>query len=496
MNIKEVEEKSGLNRANIRFYEKEGLVVPERKENGYRDYSNENLEELKRIRLFRELEVPIEKIKELQNTPEALEQVMRQHISHLEQQMKHLQDAIVVCKDIQLAGVSYNCINVERYLEQLRRLERNLQNTTMEISTSYQNTDIEKTIPHPVVRYVARSMDFLICQLLVMLVWNVLLHQISGNSSIENFLRTIFATILMLVLEPLCISLFRTTPGKQIFGITLSNLSGDKLTYREALQRTEKVIFWGLGWNIPIFSLYRLYKSYGQCVEEQSMEWDMPYTVDYQIPERTYFLPALHVILYLVLSSFLLFEISLYEMTPPNKGDLTLEEYVENYNYYVKYYAIKSGNRVDLSSGVLLGEDGQIMPEGNNVIVINDNPNIIYEYSFENDYVSSISFAIDADLSGVVFFDGYMNEMLYPFLAFTAAQEEYQTLNFKIKDLFNFARPENMNFQNYHITFGEVTVSCEVSYDTSLFHLDAANIYGFMENGGDYHYNILFSLTK
>ena len=31
MNIKEVEEQSGLNRANIRYYEKEGLVTPERK---------------------------------------------------------------------------------------------------------------------------------------------------------------------------------------------------------------------------------------------------------------------------------------------------------------------------------------------------------------------------------------------------------------------------------------------------------------------------------
>ncbi len=496
MNIKEMEERSGLNRANIRYYEKEGLLIPGRKENGYRDYSEDNLEELKRIRLFRELEVPIDKIKELQNSPEALEQIMRQHIFRMEQQMKHLQDAITVCKDIQLTGVSYNHINVEQYLEKLRRLERNLQNTTPETSTSYQYTDVEQTIPHPFVRYVARSMDFLICQFLMMLVWNVLLHQVSGNSVIEGFIRTIFATVLMLFLEPLCISIFRTTPGKQIFGITLNNLGGEKLTYREALQRTVKVIFWGLGWNLPIFSLYRLYKSYGQCVERQSMEWDMLYTVDYQIPERTYLLPALYVVFYLVLSFFLLFEISLYEMTPPNQGDLTLEEYVENYNYYVKYYAIKSGNRGDLYDGVFLGEDGQIIPEGSNVIKINDNPDITYEYSYENDYVTGVSFSINADLSDVVFFDGYMNEMLYPFMAFTAAQEDYHAFNFKIQDLYNFARPENMNFQDYHITFGEVTASCEVSYDTSLFHLDTGNVYGFMESGGGYNYDISFSLSK
>lgn len=496
MNIKEVEEQSGLTRANIRYYEKEGLVIPERKENGYRDYSEENLEELKRIRLFRELEVPIEKIKELQNSPEALDKIMRQHISHMEQQMKHLQDAITVCKDIQLTGVSYNRINVEQYLEKLRRLERNLQDVTTETSTTYQYTDVEKTIPHPVVRYVARSMDFLICQLLVMLVWNVLLHQISGNDTIENLVRTFFATVLMLFLEPLCISLFRTTPGKQIFGITLSNLSGAKLSYTEAFQRTEKVIFWGLGWNIPFFSLYRLYKSYGQCVEGQSTEWDFSYIVDYQIPERSYIIPALHVIFYGVLFFLLIFEVSIYEMTAPNRGDLTLKEYVENYNYYVKYFSIKSGNRMDLYEGDCLGEDGQFITPSGNIIYINKQPNIIYQYTFEDDYLTGVSFHLDDDLTGVTFFDGFTNEMAYSILAFTAAQEEYHAFNFKIRDLFEFVTSQNIAFQDYHVTFGDADISCNVNYDTSKFHSDAGNVYVFLENGEEAAYDISFHITK
>lgn len=496
MNIKEVEEKSGLTRANIRFYEKEGLIVPERKENGYRDYSEENLEELKRIRLFRELEVPIDKIKELQNSPEALEQIMDQHIVRMEQQMKHLQDAIAVCKDIQMTGISYHRINVEQYLEKLRHLERNLQSTTTEISTSYQYTDVEKTIPHPFVRYIARSMDYLLCQLLVMLVWNVLLHQISGNSLLEILLKTFFATALMLFLEPLCISLFRTTPGKQIFGITLSNLSGRKLTYREAFQRTEKVILWGLGWNIPFFSLYRLYKSYGGCVESQSMEWDFAYIVDYQIPEKSYVIPALHMLFYGALSFLLLFEISLYEMTPPNKGDLTLEEYVENYNYYVKYYSIKSGNHMDIYEGNRLGDDGQFIPPSGNIIYINEQPDVTYTYSYEGNYLTGISFTFRDDLTGVTFFDGFMNEMAYSILAFTAAQEEYHSFNFKIRDLFTSMLPENLAFQDYHFTFGDINILCDVTYDQSKFHLTAGNSYGFLENGSETFYDISFQIAK
>ena len=51
MNIKEIEERSGLTRANIRYYEQEGLIAPVRRENKYRDYSEEDLETLLRIAL-------------------------------------------------------------------------------------------------------------------------------------------------------------------------------------------------------------------------------------------------------------------------------------------------------------------------------------------------------------------------------------------------------------------------------------------------------------
>ena len=55
MNIKEIEERSGLTRANIRYYEQEGLLAPARRENKYRDYSEEDLETLLRIALLRNL---------------------------------------------------------------------------------------------------------------------------------------------------------------------------------------------------------------------------------------------------------------------------------------------------------------------------------------------------------------------------------------------------------------------------------------------------------
>lgn len=52
MTIKETEELTGLSRSNIRFYEKEKLIVPSRNENnGYRDYSEQDVENIKKNRI-------------------------------------------------------------------------------------------------------------------------------------------------------------------------------------------------------------------------------------------------------------------------------------------------------------------------------------------------------------------------------------------------------------------------------------------------------------
>ena len=65
MKIKQVEELVGISSKNIRFYEEQGLLQPRRTENGYRDYRQEDVEQLKRIKLFRKLGVPVEQIGKL-----------------------------------------------------------------------------------------------------------------------------------------------------------------------------------------------------------------------------------------------------------------------------------------------------------------------------------------------------------------------------------------------------------------------------------------------
>ena len=65
MLIQELEQKSGLPRATIRYYEKEGFLTPNRLENGYRVYTDEDLDQLMKIHLLRELGMSLDTIQRI-----------------------------------------------------------------------------------------------------------------------------------------------------------------------------------------------------------------------------------------------------------------------------------------------------------------------------------------------------------------------------------------------------------------------------------------------
>ena len=65
MKIKELEHQTGLDRATIRYYEKEGFLEPSRGENGYRTYSPEDADTLLKIKLLRRLGFSLERVRQL-----------------------------------------------------------------------------------------------------------------------------------------------------------------------------------------------------------------------------------------------------------------------------------------------------------------------------------------------------------------------------------------------------------------------------------------------
>ena len=112
MNIKEIEERSGLTRANIRYYEQEGLLAPARRENKYRDYSEEDLETLLRIALLRSLGFAGGQLKGRRGTPEenltALDDALRQTAAEKEDARQALAALGDKLPDLQLCSDRLN----------------------------------------------------------------------------------------------------------------------------------------------------------------------------------------------------------------------------------------------------------------------------------------------------------------------------------------------------------------------------------------------------
>ncbi len=100
MKIQDLEKELNITRSNIRFYEKEGLINPPRKENGYRDYSDEDIAKLKKIIIFRKLGISVADIKSIFEGNLPLQTAIDNNIDRLHKEVEELNGAIEVCEQI------------------------------------------------------------------------------------------------------------------------------------------------------------------------------------------------------------------------------------------------------------------------------------------------------------------------------------------------------------------------------------------------------------
>ena len=125
MKINQVEQLVGITKGNIRFYEKEGLLTPGRNsENGYRDYSDTDVAWLKKIKLLRMLDVPIEEILRLKSGSLTLEDAMGRHIIQLERRQANLAAAQGVCAQIKDSRSQLDGLDADEVLASMERQEQ------------------------------------------------------------------------------------------------------------------------------------------------------------------------------------------------------------------------------------------------------------------------------------------------------------------------------------------------------------------------------------
>ena len=124
MRISEVAEKTGLSISNIRFYEKKGLIGPDRdKDSKYRNYTEEDLALIKQILLFRKMDFSIETISHIINKKLTIETAIQNQITELEEKRDSIQSSIDLCQKIAGDG-QYSSLDTDYYLSYVKEEEK------------------------------------------------------------------------------------------------------------------------------------------------------------------------------------------------------------------------------------------------------------------------------------------------------------------------------------------------------------------------------------
>lgn len=125
MKINEVERIVGITKGNIRFYEKEGLLTPGRNsENGYRDYTKEDAQWLKKIRVLRMLDVPLEEIRRMRAGELTLSDAMGHHLIGLERSRANLEAVQSLCGELRQSRIQLDALDADAVLTRMERQEQ------------------------------------------------------------------------------------------------------------------------------------------------------------------------------------------------------------------------------------------------------------------------------------------------------------------------------------------------------------------------------------
>ena len=330
MNIKEIEQRSGMTRANVRFYEQEGLLAPRRLDNGYRDYSEDDLQQLHRIHLLRTLGLSLDEIRAAQKGELALGQLLENKATALEQQAAESQQRAHLCRDICRSGAQYGTLDGQRWLESLTAAEP-------AAIVTVPSTDTYHKVTAPWLRLFARLLDDYFYTTLWFIFGLLVIHKSPATDTGAGWsaVAGVLSIILMVFVEPLFLSTWGTTPGKWLLGLSVRNNTGQKLSYGEGFYRTVQAMWYGFGFWLPIYSLIRGYKSYYDCKEGKTLEWE--YDSELHLKDDKSWRIAAVVAAVVLLLAARVGSAKLAEL-PIHRGDITVNEFAQNYNRAANYY--------------------------------------------------------------------------------------------------------------------------------------------------------------
>ncbi len=204
MKIKEVEMLLQMNAQTIRYYERLGFLSPQRDDNGYRHYTDEDVQVLKRIRFLRELDISLEMIGIILKHPEEFQKIIERHTRNLKAQVEHLELIEKRCESIRQKNVPLLDAIIDGKFEDIPEMStskiRNIFQRTKDYMKPYTVVTLgRKTTPFQLIKALC---TYLIAGLLVMGAWKVFLqryHHIDLNLMTVFILSLIFAFFVLII---------------------------------------------------------------------------------------------------------------------------------------------------------------------------------------------------------------------------------------------------------------------------------------------------------
>lgn len=291
---------------------------------------------------------------------------------------------------------------------------------------AFNNREPSKNIvPNPWRRFFARTFDMSLYSLIITI---VLLYGFRVNPSGSRWgqnLVMIAESTIMLFVEPLLLSTLGTTPGKSIFGLKLRNYDSNNITYLQGLWRTFYVIKDGYGFNIPIYNVYRNFKSFKTCSANEEMSWDYGFSYELKDTKVVRSVGYLGAMAFVVgLAVVFAFQARL----PINRGNITPEEYYENCNDFADIH--------NIDFGTYLNKNGEWIEDyqGNaNLISIFELEILPYEVIYENGAIQKVIAEVETTNDHFIF--GKNNQLIMTYAAFVGADRSFNGFELYSSDI-------------------------------------------------------------
>lgn len=141
--VNEVAKLSGVTKRTLRYYHKIGLLVPEILENGYRAYSDSDLNTLQIILFYKELEFPLGQIKTMLEKTSSETEILENQYAMLKEKEARLAHVIELMEETLEKG-SYKMTN-ERKFEAFkeRKIRENEAEFGAEVRAKYGNAAVD-----------------------------------------------------------------------------------------------------------------------------------------------------------------------------------------------------------------------------------------------------------------------------------------------------------------------------------------------------------------